>query len=251
MAGRALRVDQPMRPGGFQSQAGQRHQLAGIQQQARPRHPSQRYAHPVQRRTVMRLRIIQHRHEARRRVLPTQREPGAPRAIGIPQQRPLVQRHAVDPSHAFDQRRAGHRQQPLVEQRLHHQARPLPAAQPQRGVELALSLEVNQAFTRLQVDLDLWMLGNEVPQARHQPRRRHRRYRADRQHVLGACGIGLEGLVDRIQMRADLVEQALPFQGEGDAAWLADQQWLPQPLFQLAHLMAERTDGQAHRRRCA
>ena len=50
--------------------------------------------------------------------------------------------------------------------------------------------------------------------------------------------------------QADLVEQALPLQGEGDATRLADQQWLPEPLFQLAHLMAERTDGQVHRCRC-
>lgn len=68
--------------------------------------------------------------------------------------------------------------------------------------------------------------------------------------MLGAGRIGLESFVDRIQMRADLVEQALPLQGEGDATRLADQQWLPEPLFQLAHLMAERTDGQIHRRRC-
>lgn len=239
-----------MRPGGFQAQVGQRNQLAGIQQQARPRHPPQRHAHPVKRRTVVCLRIIQHRYEARRRGLPAQREPGPPRTIGVPQQWPLVQWHPVDPSHAFDQRRARHRQQPLVEQRLNHQARPLPAAQPQRGVELALALEINQALTRLQVDLDLWVPSHEVTQARHQPRRRHRRHRTDRQHVLGAGRIGLESFVDRIQMRADLVEQALPLQGEGDATRLADQQWLPEPLFQLAHLMAERTDGQIHRCRC-
>ncbi len=251
MAGRALRVHQPMWPVGLQALAGQRDQLARIQQQPRPRHPPEGHAHAIQSGAMVRLRIIQHRHEARRRALPAQREPGAPCPVRITQQRPLGQRHTVDASHAFDQRRARHWQQPFVEQRLHHQAWPLPAAQPQRGVELALPLEINQAFTRLQVDLDLWVLCHEVTQARHQPGRRHRRYCADRQHVLGTCGIGLEGFVDRIQMRTHLVEQALALQGEGDTTRLADQQRLPEPFFQLPHLMAERADGQVHRRRRA
>lgn len=251
MAGRALRVHQPMRPRRLQALAGQRDQLAGFQQQACPGHPAKGHAYAIQCGAMVRLRIIQHRHEARWRALPAQREPGAPRAVGITEQRPLGQRYTVDAPHALDQRGARHRHQPLVEQRFHHQARPLPAAQPQRGVELALPLEINQALTRLQVDLDLRMLSHEVTQARHQPGRCHRWHRTDRQHVLGTRGIGLEGFVYRIQMRPHLLEQALPLKGKGDTTRLADQQRLPEPFFQLPHLVAERADGQVHRRRRA
>ena len=249
--GRAWRVHQPVRPVGLQTLLGQRDQLAGVEQQARTRDPAQGDAHTVQRGPMMRFGIIQHRHEAGRRALPTQGEPRAPRTVGITQQWPLRERDTVDAAHALDQCRAGHRQQPLIEQRLHHKPWPVATAQPQRGVELALAFEIHQPFAGLQIDLDLRMGGHEVPQSWHQPRTGHRRHRADRQHVLGTRRIRLEGFVDRIQMRADLVQQALTFQGEGDAARLADQQRLAQALFQLPHLVAERADREVHRRRRA
>ncbi|KAG1311932.1 hypothetical protein G6F63_016288 [Rhizopus arrhizus] len=48
-------------------------------------------------------------------------------------------------------------------------------------------------------------------------------------------------------MRADLLQQALPFQRKGDTSCLADQQRLAEELFKLAHLMAECADRQVHR----
>jgi len=65
--------------------------------------------------------------------------------------------------------------------------------------------------------------------------------------MLGSRSVGLEGFVDRIQMGPDLIQQALSFQGQGHTACLPDQQRLAQAFFELAHLMAERTDRQVHR----
>ncbi|MNN28010.1 hypothetical protein D3C81_1415650 [compost metagenome] len=91
------------------------------------------------------------------------------------------------------------------------------------------------------------MQRHKPPQARHQPRRGHGRHRTHRQHAIVPRRERPEGRVDRIQMRADLVEQPSPFRGERNATRLPQQQRIAQPLLQLPHLVAERADGDVHR----
>jgi hypothetical protein len=103
----------------------------------------------------------------------------------------------------------------------------------------------------LQVDLQLGMRGHEARQARHQPARREGGHHRQPEHVTAPCAERAQRLLDRVEVWRDLFEEAAPVGGEFDAARVADEQALAQPLLKSADLVAERADGEVQRFRRA
>ena len=142
-----------------------------------------------------------------------------------------------------EQRRACDRRQPFLEQKLGGHAVPLSGTVAQRRIEAAVG-EIDDVDGRIEIELQIRMPRDEVRQPRHQPARRHRRHRAQTQHVVAARAQRTQRAVDRIQMRRDAIEQQGAFGRQREPARTALEEAVAEPLLERAHLVAQRADGQ-------
>ncbi len=151
------------------------------------------------------------------------------------------------PRHQFGRR---DRRDPFAEQSFAAQAGPFATPVTQPGIH-RLALEIHQRRTRLQAEFQLRMRGHQPRQPRHQPARHDAGTGAERERIVVARAIRRQRVVDAVEMFADRLQQTAAFDGQRHAARTALEQAPFQPLFQLAHLVAERADGEIRLRRRA
>src|SRR5690349_19952670 len=95
------------------------------------------------------------------------------------------------------------------------------------------------------------MRGHQPWQAWHQPARHDAGTGAERERVMVARAERRERVFEAVEMPADCLEQAAALDSQRHAARPALEQAPLQAFLELAHLVAERTDGQVRLRRRA